>query len=56
MLGRRKNMSAKEAIAHIVAGLPETLNFEEILEALSMIYRDRSILEDNKTKDAGAAA
>lgn len=53
------NMSAKEAIAHIVAGLPETLNFEEILEALAMIYRDRSMLEDShntQTKDASAAA
>ncbi|MDR2783937.1 MAG: hypothetical protein LBB48_08910 [Treponema sp.] len=51
-------MSAKEVIAHIVAGLPETLNFEEIVEALSMIYMERSILEGSNrhTKDANAAA
>ncbi|MDR2793760.1 MAG: hypothetical protein LBB61_08880 [Treponema sp.] len=40
-------MSAKELVAHLVSVLPETLNFEEILEALSMIYSDRRVLEDN---------
>ncbi|MDR0375604.1 MAG: hypothetical protein LBH85_07770 [Treponema sp.] len=51
-------MSAKEAIAHIVAALPETLSFEEIVEALSMIYIDRSMLEESDThaNDANAAA
>ncbi|MDR0557221.1 MAG: hypothetical protein LBG43_05055 [Treponema sp.] len=50
-------MSAKEAIAHIVASLPETLNFEEILEALAMIYRDRMVEGSNaQAKDASAAA
>ncbi|MDR2193162.1 MAG: hypothetical protein LBP19_01630 [Treponema sp.] len=50
-------MSAKELVAHLVSVLPETLNFEEILEALSMIYRDRHALEDNAPpKNSSAAA
>jgi hypothetical protein len=49
-------MSAKELVAHLVSVLPETLNFEEILEALSMIYSDRHVLEGNTPPNSSSVA
>ena len=39
-------MRAKEAVTHIVSALPESMNFEEIIQALSLIYSDRCGLDD----------
>jgi hypothetical protein len=39
-------MLAKEAVVHIVSVLPETMSFEEIVQALSLIYDDRRGIED----------
>lgn len=39
-------MLAKEAVVHIVSILPETMSFEEIIQALSLIYSDRRGIED----------
>ncbi len=47
------SMSAKEAVTHIVSILPETLGFEEIIEALAMIYHERLAVEvETETGDA----
>jgi hypothetical protein len=39
-------MRAKEAVTHIVSFLPESMSFEEIIQALSLIYSDRCGLPD----------
>jgi hypothetical protein len=38
-------MLAKDAVTHIVSLLPENMSFEEIIQALSLIYDDRYGIE-----------
>jgi hypothetical protein len=39
-------MLAKEAVTHIVSFLPESMSFEEIIQALSLIYNDRRGIDE----------